>query len=570
MHRYLLVALILLLAFTLRFWNVSNNPQGLYYDEIDAGYHARSILYTGKDYRGDLSPFYISSFLDPRPPIPVYLTVLSTALFSTPELQVRMGLVILGTINIGLFFWLIFKWSKNYWLAIVGMLVATTNPWWIQFSRYNHEAHTTIFFPLMGLILFLYGLERKKFGYFLISTIAIALSIFTYRTMSLLTPILFVSLIIVYASRLRRIITIKQALVLLGCFFLITGSMVFSTTFLAKDKPRIAQIAIFVDPATPIQIQRDRELDSGDIEEPTIGKQANLLSYVFHNKVESFLGEFIGSYYSAFSTDFLFSRGDKNHRHSIDGQGMAFYTDIILIGFGLYFMFKHRADPFLKLILILFFLAPIPSSLTQDGAAHASRMFFFSFPLLFIIGCGWYFFYQSVRNIHFGKLIILLLIACHLSLFAFYLHEYHVHYRIDSGRWFSSPYKTAIQTIMKHQSSFDHIVMVPHPDPANLHLLFWGSIPPSDAQRFGTNYNEPKNDGSFLDKFKIADLPKSTRDLQEFLQPKTLYLVTQQELNEDLRGGKKIPAGIELLDIITYPDKEVAFYLIKKSDRIDP
>ena len=77
MQRYLFVVLIILIAFGLRFWNVASNPQGLYYDEIDAGYQARSILQTGKDYRGGFSPFYLNSFLDPRPPIPIYLTVLS-------------------------------------------------------------------------------------------------------------------------------------------------------------------------------------------------------------------------------------------------------------------------------------------------------------------------------------------------------------------------------------------------------------------------------------------------------------------------------------------------------------
>ncbi len=569
MQRYLFVVLIILIAFGLRFWNVASNPQGLYYDEIDAGYQARSILQTGKDYRGGFSPFYLNSFLDPRPPIPIYLTVLSTAFFSNPELQVRMGQVLLGTLNVGLFFWLIYKWSRNYWLGIIGMLVAATNPWWIQFSRYNHEAHTTIFFPIIALILLLYGLEQKKLKYFLGATCMVALSIFTYRTMSLLTVVIFISVITVYFSQLRQILSLKQAIALIGCFLLITSSMVIATTFLAKDKPRIAQIAIFVDPATPIQIQRDRELDSGDLDSPDIGKQATLMSFIFHNKVESYLSEFIRSYYSAFSTDFLFSSGDKNHRHSIKGQGMVFYTDIILIGFGIYFMFKYRSDPFLKLMLLLFFLSPIPSSLTQDGSAHASRMFFYSFPLLFIITCGWYFFYQSVRKINFGNLIILLLVSCYLALFTFYLHQYHLHYKIDSGRWFSSPYKSAMQKIMEYQSSFDHIVMVPHPDPPNLHLLFWGDIKPVDAQSFGTNYNETKNDGSFLDKFKVVDLPKSTSDLVEVLQPKTLYLVTQQELNEDLRNGKKPPAGIDLLEVITYPDKEVAFYLIKKSDRIN-
>jgi 4-amino-4-deoxy-L-arabinose transferase-like glycosyltransferase len=233
MARKLTVLLLLIFTFALRFWNVWSVPAGLYYDEIDAGYQARSLLQTGKSYRGDFSPFYLNSFLDPRPPIPVYLTVLSTAIFQTPELQVRMGQVILGTINVGLVFWLVFKWSKNYWLGIIGLLVSATNPWWIQFSRYNHEAHTSVFFPLIGLIVFIYGLERKKFHYLLISTVLIALSIYTYRTMSLLTPIIFISIGISYFHQLKKLLTLKKIFLILGVFLLIT---LFLLAFQASTK----------------------------------------------------------------------------------------------------------------------------------------------------------------------------------------------------------------------------------------------------------------------------------------------------------------------------------------------
>ena len=567
MTKILLIVLIGLLAFTLRVWNVDKNPAGLYYDEIDAGYQARSILETGKDYRGSMSPFFVNSFLDPRPPIPVYLTVFSTALFNSPELQVRMGSVIVGSINVLLVFILLWIWTKNYLLSLIGMIVTATNPWWIQFSRYNHEANTTVFFPLVGIICFLIGLQLKKFRYIWISVVFIALGIYTYRTMSLLAPFLIGCLIFGYFNFFKQL-SWKQKLLLFITFLSITLSLILSTTIFAKDKPRIAQIAIFVDQSIPILIQRERELDSGDILNPEVGKSATFFSKIFHNKLDSFFSTFVKNYYSAFSTDFLFVHGDKNHRHSIEGQGMLLYTDIILLGFGIYYLFKNRHQNFSKFILAIFFLTPIPSALTQDGNSHASRMFLYSLPLLLIISYGWYFFYQSVNKLKIGNLLIPILLSFYLVLFVFYLHEYHTHFAIDSGRWHSSPYKQAMQEIMRRQGTYDHIVMVPHPDPPNLYLLFWGNIPPSQVQAFGSNFNEPKNDGSFLDRFKIADLPKTTSELIKVLQPKTLYLVTQEELREDLREGKKPPAGIDLLDIITYPDKEVAFYLIQKSDTV--
>lgn len=566
----ILLGLFILITFLLRFWNVASTPQGLYYDEIDAGYQARSILETGRDYRGSWSPFYVSSFLDPRPPIPIYLTVLSTALFSTPELQVRMGSVILGTVNVLLVFILLRFWTKNDWIAFTGLIVTATNPWWIQFSRYNHEANTTIFFPLLGIILFLLGTKIKKFKWIILSIISLALGIYTYRTMSLMTPVILFCLVISHIKYVNKL-GLKKNLFLLGLFLLITLSMIIATTFFAKDKPRIAQIAIFVDQSIPVHIQRQREIDSGDLTDFSIGKQTTFASRIFHNKLDSYLEAFVKNYYSAFSTDFLFVHGDKNHRHSIEGQGMIFYTDLIALGFGIYFLFKNRRQPYAVFILLLFFLSPIPSSLTQDGDAHASRLFLYSLPLLFTITFGWYFFIQSVYKIRFGKPLILVIILIHLTLFMFYLHQYHTHFAIDSGRWFGSPYKTAIQKIMQHQSSYSHVILVPYPDPPNLYLLFWGNFAPKEAQNFGTNFNEVQNNGMFLDKFKIAGLPQTgTADMVKALAPDTLYLVTQQEVHEDLRDGKKVPDGINLLEVITYPDKEIAFYIIsKKTDTLN-
>ena len=51
----LLLSLILLLAIFLRFFNLSNNPPSLYWEEAALGYDAYSILKTGKDFHGHLA-----------------------------------------------------------------------------------------------------------------------------------------------------------------------------------------------------------------------------------------------------------------------------------------------------------------------------------------------------------------------------------------------------------------------------------------------------------------------------------------------------------------------------------
>ena len=46
---FILLSAVILLGGILRFYNVSNNPPGLYLDEVSIGLNAYDILKTGKD-----------------------------------------------------------------------------------------------------------------------------------------------------------------------------------------------------------------------------------------------------------------------------------------------------------------------------------------------------------------------------------------------------------------------------------------------------------------------------------------------------------------------------------------
>lgn len=563
----LLLSLIILLTFLFRFYQVSEIPHGLYHDEVDAGYQARSLLQTGKDYRGDLSPFFISSFVDPRTPIPVYLTAITTILFNTPELQVRMSSVIVGTINVLLIFILVRLWFKNFYLASVVAFVFATNPWHIQFSRFNHEAQSIILMLLLFLICFTLGLLKKKFILLVLAVMFLALGMYTYRTMSLFSPLILVISYLIFREKLK-FLNVKKTLALLALFLTISLPFVSSTTFFASDRPRISQISIFSAPEIPIQVQRDRELDSGDATDFSIGKQAVPYSFVIHNKLEHFFEDFFINYLSTFNVDFLFIHGDKNHRHSIENSGMLLYIDILALGFGLFWLFKNRKLEVNKLILGLFFLSPIPSSITQDGAAHGARLFIFTLPLLVTIGIGYYQIILYIKELRFRYILFGCLGVAWLIIFSFYLHNYFTHFYYTSARWHGDGYKKAIQKIIQIENKYKRIELVGTKDPPIIHYLFWSNTPPQLVQEYGTEFSKEIHKDQLLDKIKVAQLPKgSTQDLISAMEQDSLYLVTQEELRVDLRNQPP-PPQIKLIEIITYPDKEIAFYLISKNTHL--
>ena len=62
--KFLILFLIVILAFLLRFYQLSTNPPGLNLDEVAIGYNAYSILRTGRDEYGKFLPIVFRSHDD--------------------------------------------------------------------------------------------------------------------------------------------------------------------------------------------------------------------------------------------------------------------------------------------------------------------------------------------------------------------------------------------------------------------------------------------------------------------------------------------------------------------------
>src|SRR5437773_2571614 len=91
---------IILLAILLRFYQLGNNPPSIDWDEASTGYNAYSILKTGKDEYGNFLPLSFRSFDDYKPPVYIYLTVPSVAVFGLTEFAVRLPAAIIGVLAV--------------------------------------------------------------------------------------------------------------------------------------------------------------------------------------------------------------------------------------------------------------------------------------------------------------------------------------------------------------------------------------------------------------------------------------------------------------------------------------
>jgi len=135
----LLLILILLLASFLRLWRLGDVPVSLFGDELDVGYHAYSILKTGRDYHGNLLPFHFQSLAEYRTPLFLYSAVPTVGLFGISALGVRLPAAIFGILGVYALYMLVNEITKSKKLALASSFVLTMSPWHIQYSRAAFE-----------------------------------------------------------------------------------------------------------------------------------------------------------------------------------------------------------------------------------------------------------------------------------------------------------------------------------------------------------------------------------------------------------------------------------------------
>ncbi len=567
---WLWIVLVILLALTARLTKLDKVPASLYYDEIDLGYQVRSWLATGKDYRNGWSPFFFRSFNTDKTPLPVYFSVLPSLLFKSPEYQVRAGAAMAGVFCVVLAMMITYQLTKRKLPSVITGLVFAFSPWQIQFSRMAFEAIFMLMVLLASISAFLYWTTSKKTSAFYLSAILLGLNVYTYRTTSLFAPLLTVLLVIIYFKEFW-----KEGLVRLGAWLAVIGVIVlpflYATTLGSTDQTRINQISVFSDPRTPIKVLRNREIDSDDFGNPEIGKKAVWWSPFFHNKVLSYLTDFGNNYYNSFSTSFLFLSGDPNGRHSPSNTGELLFVDIVGLATGLVVVAKKLKDKKYQLLVGLLFLSPIPSDLTMDGANHASRLMIMAGPLLVIVGLG----YTEVidrlakrKRYWFG---IPILATVWLVAVMFYLQHYFVHFPIESSRQFGYGYKQIVEKVEQIKGDYRQVKLADLNDPPMLYYLYWSKTAPKVVQDYGSDFGEKVIKQSVLDKIKPThfDSKLCLKNEIEKLETGVLYVVGFNNLPLDFRSADKdkVPTGIKLIDVIKYPDNEIAYYLITRETK---
>jgi hypothetical protein len=545
MINLILVGILSIAAF-FRLFNLSTLPISLFGDEIDVGYHAWSLITTGRDYLGQLLPTYIHSLSEWRAPLLMYLTAPFVGFLGPTTFAVRLPVALLGVASVYLLYLLVKHLSKNTTLALISALVLALTPWHIHYSRAAFEAVPLTFLILWGTYLFV---KEKYFA----SLIPFVLTFYTYSTANIFTPLLVLGLLIIYRPKLN----LKRNWFRLILPVILVLPMAYNVLF-GQAAGRFGLISVFIDQKIIDQLIIKRT-------DPWI--KTSPIETIFHNKYFAYATAISSNYLTAFSPQFLFLKGDPFFRHSISEQGELLWICLPFFLLGLFTLFKHFSDKHHKLLLLWLLLSPLPSSLTQGGGDHATRLFLMVPPLVIITAIG---FWEFITRIKFKKISIFIISSLFILAFANYFHQYSIHYKYDSARFWQYGFDSIFTQLKSAIPTARNIYINNTYEPSLLKFAFYTQYPPAKFQKdFRGDQPGSYNIGIF-NGFRFGDnyyfgQVGNLDGLDKLLQPGDIYLAAQmKEIPGDWDWSKTAPFGLQTIGFTRDVLGQPLFTIVKR------
>jgi len=558
----IILSLILVFSAFLRVYKLNLDPPELFGDELDVGYQAYSILRTGRDIQGYFLPIYIHSLAEFRAPLFIYSATPFIKIFGLSEWGVRLTAAFWGILGVLMIYILTQKLFNNRMVSLFAAFFLAISPWHLQYSRAGFEVTLLLFLLIFAAWLFLKGFEKPVF--FIPSAFLFALMPYTYSTAVVFMPLFILSLIIIFRQQLKSLWQTNSAKIAVLIFFLVLLPFGWQLLF-GGASTRFSQINIAFHPEIVKKIVEARAIDQNS-------------GVIFHNKVLSFLFEVSRNYLWAFSPQFLFTDGDPIGRHSVGEMGEFYWFQLLLIAVFLFWLLRgkvHLEKKSLIVLVVWLLLAPIPSSLTYQGANNATRLILLLPPLIIFCAVGVWLLYQNMKKTKFAWYLVFgILDVIALVNFVTYLHCYYVHYPLENWRAWQVGYKEAFAYIRESQDKYEKIIINNTYEPALIRFLFYMQYDPAKFHAEFTGEEAKKEiivgiDGFKLDgKYYFGTLGGTARGLGSmavFLSSTYLYLASaKDEIGEKPYLGVDAEQDVRVLKTITNYLGEPIFYLLTK------
>jgi len=533
LKRHILVV-ILALATTLRLFNLSTNPPGLNWDEVSMGYSAYSLLQTGADEWGVKYPLLFRSYGEWKSPVYIYLLVPFIKIFGLNAWGVRLPAALFGVLAV----YLTYLIGRRLYGDKVGLWAAfllAVSPWHLMLSRPGYEAGVALMLLLLGVYLLILAVDQRNLKYWILSAIAFGLGPHTYNSAKIVVPIIVVYLVFM----LRKKIVLKN-LIVFGSILVIFATPLLLNLSSGRAQGRYKQVGITTDAEATTNFYEYRK---------TFPAPA-IINRIIFSKYSYFVVKGLENWVSYFSPTFLVMQGGPRPQHSIPYRGVLYFSEMVLIFYGITAMRKYRGLA-KSIPILLIAIGFIPAALTKDSF-HVLRSIMTLPGWQFLAAIG----LVELQNKKFKYLkFVYRLLIIEIIIFLF---TYFLWYPKAFAKDWQYGYKQAVEYAQRHKDQYHDIIFTKWYGEPQLFVAFYGKLDPVEFQKDNIQLKRYEELGlpwlDQLEVYKIGQYSFTSLDWKGSGDNKnTLYIGKADDFWVDTNYLKQIK----------FPDGSVAFNIVE-------
>lgn len=509
--KFLILGLIICLAFFLRFYKLGSVPPSPSLDEVSIGWNAYSISETGKDEYGTKLPILLRAYDDWRPALYVYLVIPFIKIFGLNVIAVRLPAVLLSLVTVLATYFLVKELLKNSQfsnsltnlIALTASFLMSISPWHIYISRLGHEVNPGLAFSVLAVLFFLKytNVEKGKSLFLGISMLFFALSFYTYQSQKVFGPLIILLLALIYKQQLVR----DKVRVFTFCVF---GFLLLIPVILASFTPtamlRFKATSIFASDSGLLKRSASRIVQDQ--------QSGNLPGLIFDNRRLAMGLTVAQSYFTHFNPSWLFFNSGEE-KHKIPNMGLFYLWELPLLLVGLYGVTKTNLPKTSKLLLFGWLvIAPLPASITTE-APHAMRAFnMLPVPQIIAAIGAVEIFKQLKRSV---TVLLLLAVMVFVSIL-FMFHNYFVNFPFEQSESFQYSLSRAISYVQGVENRYQKIVFSNKDSlyQSYMFFLFFNQYDPrlylSQGGTLSGGFNETHQIGKY--EFRPIEWEKKSKD----------------------------------------------------------
>jgi 4-amino-4-deoxy-L-arabinose transferase-like glycosyltransferase len=283
----------------------------------------------------------------------------SIKIFGLTPFAVRFPNALFSIITIFLSYLITDILFKNKKISLLSSLFLSISPWALPMSRIALEANLVVFIISLATYLFLKANKNKSMSLFVLSSIIFGLSLFTYHSAKIFTPLLLVLLIVNFKTYRSKKFIIPIVIFSLFCFFNIYQNKQIKIN-------RTGDIAIF-NPTDNWQHVSNSQFQMTQNDLP------RMVTRVFYNKIIYIFETFSQSYFSYFSPQFLLTTGAGETTYGmIPGFGVLGIIPFFGLILSLIFLIQKRESKYFVHLIFLFITILIPPAISAIAKGQYS------------------------------------------------------------------------------------------------------------------------------------------------------------------------------------------------------